>query len=82
MRGVVRSTLTSCLPCVQIYVTGHSLGGAVATLAAFDIARKADELGISKEQVRRLLQAPACICPASAGSTSRLNCQCNDSMQA
>ena len=32
-------------------VTGHSLGGAVATLAAFDIARKAQELGIRQEQV-------------------------------
>ena len=32
-------------------VTGHSLGGAVATLAAFDIARKARELGIRQEQV-------------------------------
>ena len=35
----------------QILVTGHSLGGAVATLAAFDIARSADRLGIAKEQV-------------------------------
>ena len=34
----------------QVLVTGHSLGGAVATLCAFDLARKAEELGISPSQ--------------------------------
>jgi predicted lipase len=34
---------------MQVYCTGHSLGGAVASLAAFDIAR---ELNISPQRIK------------------------------
>jgi hypothetical protein len=35
--------------CMQVYCTGHSLGGAVASLAAFDIAR---ECKISPQRIK------------------------------
>lgn len=34
---------------MQVYCTGHSLGGAVASLAAFDIAR---ELNVSTQRIK------------------------------
>ncbi|KAG9412301.1 hypothetical protein AC1031_015231 [Aphanomyces cochlioides] len=38
LKRVLRETLRITGPNVQIFFTGHSLGGALATLAAFDIA--------------------------------------------
>ncbi|KAG9412300.1 hypothetical protein AC1031_015230 [Aphanomyces cochlioides] len=56
MKRIVKETMAT-MPEVQLYMTGHSLGGALATLASFDVSTDRD-FHLDEEVVLYTLGAP------------------------